>query len=83
MRWVTKLQGINTSLQALRQQMSNFVTKIMDEHRMTPSTPNPNIEDVPKDFVDVLFTIPQEDGIGHLTNDTIQGVIMVSGTWQW
>jgi hypothetical protein len=27
--------------------------------------------------------MPQEDGIGHLTDDTIQGVIMVSGTWQW
>ncbi len=52
----------------------------MDEHRTTPSTPNSNIEDVPKDFVDVLFTMPQENGIGHLTDDTIQGVIMVNGT---
>jgi hypothetical protein len=26
--------------------------------------------------------MPQEDGIGHLTDDAIQGVIMVSGTWQ-
>ncbi len=82
LKWVTKLQGIDTSLQALRNQISNFVTKIMDEHRTTPSTPNSNIEDVPKDFVDVLFTMPQEDGIGHLTDDTIQGVIMVSGTWR-
>ncbi len=52
----------------------------MDEHRTTPSTPNSNIEDVPKDFVDVLFTMPQENGIGHLTDDTIHGVIMVSET---
>jgi hypothetical protein len=61
LRWVTKLQGIDTSLQALQNQISNFVTKIMDEHRTTPSTPNSNIEDVPKDFMDVLFTMPQED----------------------
>ncbi len=78
LRWVTKLQGIDTYLQALQNQISIFVT-----HRTTPSTPNSNIEDVPKDFVDVLFTMPQENGIGHLIDDAIQGVIMVSGTWQW
>jgi hypothetical protein len=27
--------------------------------------------------------MPQENGIGHLIDDAIQGVIMVSGTWQW
>jgi hypothetical protein len=78
---VTKLQGIDTSLQTLRNEISKFITQIMDEHRAIPSTPNSNIEDVPKDFVDVLFATPQEDGIGHLTNDAIQAIIMVSGTW--
>ncbi len=53
----------------------------MDEHKTSPSTPNSNIEDVLKDFVDVLFTTPQEDGTGHLTDDAIQAFIMVSGTW--
>jgi hypothetical protein len=81
LRWVTKLQGIDTSLQALRNELSNFITQIMDEHRTIPSTPNSNIEDVPKDFVDVLFTTPQEDGIGHLNDDAIQAFITVSGTW--
>ncbi len=53
----------------------------MDEHRTIPSTPNSNIEDVPKDFVDVLFPTPQEDGIGHLIDDAVQAFIMVNGTW--
>jgi hypothetical protein len=78
---VTKLQGIDTSLQALRNELSNFITQIMDEHRTIPSTPNSNIEDVPKDFVDVLFPTPQEDGIGHLIDDAVQAFIMVNGTW--
>jgi hypothetical protein len=81
LRWVTKLQGIDTSLQALRNELSNFITQIMDEHRKIPSTPNSNIEDVPKDFVDVLFPTPQEDGIGHLTDDAVQAFIRVNGTW--
>jgi hypothetical protein len=81
LRWVTKLQGIDTSLETLRNEFSKFVTQIMDEHRAIPSTPNSNIEDAPKDFVDVLFTTPQEDGTGHLSNDAIQAIIMVSGTW--
>ncbi len=80
LRWVTKLQGIDTSLQALRNELSNFITQIMNEHRTIPSTPNSNIEDVPKDFLDVLFTAPQEDGSGHLTDDAIQAFITVSGT---
>jgi hypothetical protein len=81
LRWVTKLQGIDTSLQTLRNEISNFITQIMDEHRTIPSIPNRclKIEDVPKDFVDVLFTTPQEDGIGHLIDDAIQAIIMVSG----
>ncbi|CAM6033529.1 unnamed protein product [Sphagnum compactum] len=80
LRWVTKLQGIYTSLQALPNELSNFIKQIMDEHRTIPSTPNSNIEDVPKDFLDVLFTTPQVDGIGHLTDDAIQAFITVSGT---
>ncbi|CAM6015959.1 unnamed protein product, partial [Sphagnum balticum] len=76
LKWVTKLQGIDNSLQALRNKITNFITQIMDEHRTIPSTPNSNIKDVTKDFVDILFTMPQEDGTGHLTDDAIQGFIM-------
>jgi hypothetical protein len=64
---VAKLQLIATSLQALQNELSNFVAQIMDEHKTSPSTQNCNIEDVPKDFVDVLFTTPQEDGFRNLT----------------
>ncbi|KAH9555560.1 hypothetical protein CY35_08G120300 [Sphagnum magellanicum] len=33
LRWVTKLQRIGTSLQALRNELSKFITQIMDEHK--------------------------------------------------
>jgi hypothetical protein len=58
LRWVTKLQGIDNSLQALQNELSNFIIQIMAKHKTIPSTPNSNIEDVPTDFVDVLFTTP-------------------------
>jgi hypothetical protein len=82
LRWVTKLQGIDTSLQALQNELSNFITQIIYEHKTIPSTPNSNIEDVLKDFLDVLFTTLQEDGTGHLTDDAIEAFITVSGTWE-
>ncbi len=67
LKWVAKLQGIDTSLQALQNELSNFIAQIMDEHKTSPSTQNWNIGDVPKDFVDVLFATPQEDGFENLT----------------
>jgi hypothetical protein len=79
---VAKLKGIDTSLQTLQNELSNFIAQIMDGHRTSPSTQNSNIKGVlPKDFVDILFTTPQEDGTGHLTDDAIQAFIMVSGKW--
>ncbi len=77
LKWVTKLQGIDASLQALHTKLSTFLQQIIDEHRR-----NPNVVDnyTIKDFVDVLLTVPQEDGTGHLSNDTIQAIIIVSGS---
>ncbi len=77
LKWVTKLQGIATSLQALHTKLSTCLQPIIDEHRR-----NPNVVDnyTIKDFVDVLLTMPQEDGTGHLSNDTIQAIIIVSGS---
>ncbi len=66
LKWVAKLQGINTSLQAWQNELSNFIAQIMDEHKTSPCTQNWNIEDVPKDFVDGLFATPQEDGFRNL-----------------
>jgi hypothetical protein len=40
LNWVAKLQGIDTSLQALQNELSNFIAQIMDEHKKTPSTQN-------------------------------------------
>ncbi|KAH8959956.1 hypothetical protein BDL97_06G104900 [Sphagnum fallax] len=72
LKWVTKLQGIDASLQALYTKLSTFIQQIIDEHRR-----NPNIvdNDTIKDFVDVLLTMPQEDGTGQLSDDTIQAII--------
>ncbi|KAH9568060.1 hypothetical protein CY35_03G057600 [Sphagnum magellanicum] len=72
LKWVTKLQGIDASLQALHTKISTFLQQIIDEHRR-----NPNVDDnyTVKDFVDVLLTMPQEDGTGHLSDDTIQAII--------
>ncbi len=76
LKWVTKLQGIDASLQALHTKLSTFLQQIIDEHRK-----NPNVVDNyrVKDFVDVLLTMLQEDGSGHLPDDTIQAIITVSG----
>jgi hypothetical protein len=40
LKWVAKLQGIDTSLQALQNELSNFIAQIMDEHKTSPSTQN-------------------------------------------
>jgi hypothetical protein len=37
---VAMLQGIDTSLQALQNELSNFIAQIMDEHKTSPSTQN-------------------------------------------
>ncbi len=73
---MTKLQGIDASLQALHTKLWTFLQQIIDEHRK-----NPNVVDNyrVKDFVDVLLTMLQEDGSGHLLDDTIQAIITVSG----
>jgi hypothetical protein len=54
-------------LQALQNELSNFIAQIMDEHKTSPATQNWNIKDVPKDFVDGLFATPQEDAFENLT----------------
>jgi hypothetical protein len=40
LNWVAKLEGIDTSLQALQNELSNFIVQIMDEHKTSPSTQN-------------------------------------------
>ncbi|CAK9275169.1 unnamed protein product [Sphagnum jensenii] len=72
LKWVTKLQGIDASLQALYTKLSTFIQQIIDEHRRNPNVVD---NDTIKDFVDVLLTMPQEDGTGHLSDDTIQALI--------
>jgi hypothetical protein len=77
LKWVTKFQGIDASLQALHTKLSTFLLQIIDEHRK-----NSNVVDnyTVKDFLDVLLTMPQEDGTGQLSDDAIQAIIWVSGS---
>ncbi|CAN5972814.1 unnamed protein product [Sphagnum jensenii] len=76
LKWVTKLQGVTASLQRLQIQISSFIPKIIDEHRNAPLTTNASIRDRAKDFVDVLIATRGEDGIGYLSNEAIQDIIM-------
>jgi hypothetical protein len=78
LKWVTKLQGITASLQWLQIQISSFIPKIIDEHRNAPLTTNASIHERAKDFVDVLIATRGENGIGYLSNEAIQDIIMVS-----
>jgi hypothetical protein len=78
LKWVTKLQGITASLQRLQIQVSSFIPKIIDEHRNAPLTTNPSIHERAKDFVDVLVATRGENGIGYLSNEAIQDIIVVS-----
>jgi hypothetical protein len=78
LKWVTKLQGITASLQRLQIQISSFIPKIIDEHRNAPLTTNASIHERAKDFVDVLIATPGENGIGYLSNEAIQDIIVVS-----
>jgi len=79
LKWVTKLQGINASLQRLNIEISSFIPRIIDEHRNARLSTNSSIHDMPKDFMDVLIATHGEDGIGYLSNAIIQDTIMVSG----
>jgi hypothetical protein len=66
------------SFRRLQIQISSFIPKIIDEHRNAPLTTNASIRDRAKDFVDVLIATRGEDGIGYLSNEAIQDIIMVS-----
>ncbi|CAN5960930.1 unnamed protein product [Sphagnum jensenii] len=79
LRWVSKLQGSNASMHALRSRIRQFVQMLLDEHHMRKSAPTTDSEldnDVPKDFMDVLLSMPGEDGTGTLSSDEIEAVVM-------
>ncbi len=81
LRWVSKLHGSNASMHALRSRVRQFVQTLLDEHHTRKSAPTIDSEldiDVPKDFMDVLLSMPGEDGTGTLSSDQIEAVVMVS-----
>ncbi len=68
-------------MHALRSRIRQFVQMLLDEHHMRKSAPTIDSEldiDVPKDFMDVLLSMPGEDGTGTLSSDQIEAVVMVS-----
>ncbi len=84
LRWVARLQGIEAALHALRKRKSQFVQKLIAEHKSLTATTdqvkdseNKNTTNKPKDFMSVLLSAPQEDGTGNIDDQTIECVIMV------
>jgi hypothetical protein len=79
LRWVAKLQGTEAALQALRQKKSQFIQKLITEHRSLMATTD-QVKDStnkPKDFMSVLLSAPQLDGTGSIDDETIECVVMV------
>jgi cytochrome P450 len=83
LRWVARLQGIEAALHALRKRKSQFVQKLITEHKSLMATTdqdedsgNKNTTNKPKDFMSVLLSAPREDGTGNLDDQTIECVVM-------
>jgi cytochrome P450 len=83
LRWVARLQGIEAGLHALRRRKSEFVQKLIAEHKSLMATTdqdedsgNKNTTNKPKDFMSVLLSAPREDGTGNLDDQTIECVVM-------
>ncbi len=84
LRWLVRLQGIEASLHALRHKKSQFIQKLIAEHKnltievdQVKDSGNENVAKTPKDFVDILLSAPQEDGTGNLSDETIETLILV------
>jgi cytochrome P450 len=83
LRWLVRLQGIEGSLHALRHKKSQFIQKLIAEHKnltieidQVKDFGNENVAKTPKDFVDILLSAPQEDGTGNLSDETIETLIL-------
>ncbi|CAM6050510.1 unnamed protein product [Sphagnum compactum] len=83
LRWVAKLQGTEAALHALRKKKSQFIQKLITEHKSLIATTdqvkdseNTNTTNKPKDFMSVLLSAPREDGTGNLDDETIECVVM-------
>jgi chemotaxis regulatin CheY-phosphate phosphatase CheZ len=84
LRWVAKLQGTEAALHALRKKKSQFIQKLITEHKSLIATTdqvkdsgNKNTTNKPKDFMTVLLAAPQLDGTGNIDDETIECVVMV------
>jgi hypothetical protein len=82
LRWVVRLQGIEAALHKLQQRKSQFVQKLIKEHKSLMATTDQvkdsgNKTNKPKDFMSVLLSAPREDGTGNMDDETIECVVMV------
>ncbi|CAK9260280.1 unnamed protein product [Sphagnum jensenii] len=81
LRWVVRLQGIEAALHKLQQRKSQFVQKLIKEHKSLMATTDQvkdsgNKTNKPKDFMSVLLSAPREDGTGNMDDETIECVVM-------
>ncbi|CAM6029114.1 unnamed protein product [Sphagnum balticum] len=77
LRWVAKLQGTEAALHALRKKKSDFILKLIREHRsLMATTDQVKDSNKPKDFMSVLLSAPQLDGTGSIDDETIECVVM-------
>ncbi len=84
LRWIAKLQGTEAALHALRKKKSQFIQKLITEHKSLIATTdqvkdsgNKNTTNKPKDFMSVLLSAPRLDGTGNIDDETIECVVMV------
>ncbi len=84
LRWLVRLQGIEASLHALRNKKSQFIQKLIAEHKnqtievdQVKDSGNENVAKTPQDFMDILLSAPQEDGTGNLSDETIETLVLV------
>jgi cytochrome P450 len=83
LRWVARLQGIEAAMHGLRKRKTQFVHKMITEHKSLIATTdqvkdsgNKNTTNKPKDFMSVLLSAPREDGTGNIDDETIECVVM-------
>ncbi len=84
LQWLVRLQGIDASLHALCHKKSQFIQKLIAKHKnltievdQVNDFGNENVAHTPKDFMDILFSSPQENGTRNLFKETIKTIVLV------
>ncbi|KAI3835380.1 hypothetical protein MKW98_020496, partial [Papaver atlanticum] len=77
MRWIHKLDGLDTRLEKNFRHMDEFYDKVIDEHIKSSKSSLKTGVEVEEDFVDVLLRVQKDPSQGiTLTRDNIKGILM-------